>query len=60
MREQHSKKPDEARERIEQMFPDQSKAELFARHQHPGWAAWGHEVEGGCVRLEEYLRELGW
>jgi N6-adenosine-specific RNA methylase IME4 len=60
MREQHSKKPDEVRARIEQMFPDQSKVELFARYQHPDWAAWGDEVEDGCLRLKESLSELGW
>ncbi len=60
LREQHSKKPDEARERIEQMFPDQSKVELFARHQYPGWAAWGDETENGCMQLREYLSGLGW
>jgi len=58
-REQHSKKPDEVRSRIEQMFPDQSKVELFARHKSPGWSAWGDEVDS-CEDLKRYLNELGW
>ena len=43
-RREHSRKPDEVRERIEQMFPDQSKIELFAREVSDGWTSWGNEV----------------
>jgi len=43
-RMKHSKKPDEVRLRIEQMFPSQSKIELFARSPSIGWDAWGNEV----------------
>tara|TARA_A100001011_G_scaffold379234_1_gene444999 strand:+ start:17867 stop:18412 length:546 start_codon:yes stop_codon:yes gene_type:complete len=59
LREKHSKKPDEVRARIEQMFPDQTKVELFAREKHSGWSAWGDEV-AGCESLNGYLNELGW
>jgi len=44
MREEHSKKPDAVRKRIEQMFPEQSKIELFARQRVEGWDAWGNEI----------------
>lgn len=44
-REAHSTKPAEVRERIEEMFPVQTKIELFARHAVPGWDAWGLEIE---------------
>jgi len=44
MREKHSKKPDEVRNRISQMFPTQRKVELFARKRSSGWAAWGKEL----------------
>jgi N6-adenosine-specific RNA methylase IME4 len=44
MRGDHSSKPIEVRERIEQMFPDQRKIELFARDTAPGWDSWGHGV----------------
>ena len=44
-REKHSKKPDEVRRRIEQMFPEQRKIELFARDTNDGWDVWGNEVE---------------
>ena len=44
-RARHSKKPDEVRKRIEQMFPEQDKIELFARERVPGWDAWGLGIE---------------
>ena len=43
-RREHSRKPDEAYELIERMYPELPKIELFARHARPGWAAWGNEV----------------
>ena len=45
-RTSHSTKPDEVRHRIDQMFPDQAKVELFARTRGEGWVAWGTELEG--------------
>lgn len=44
MRGRHSAKPYEVRKRIELMFPDQDKIELFARERVEGWDAWGNEV----------------
>ena len=53
-RNEHSKKPDEARKRIELMFPTQNKIELFARKLNnklfedksfDNWDVWGNEVE---------------
>lgn len=41
----HSEKPDEARERIEKLYGDVPRIELFARKQHVGWDVWGNEVE---------------
>ena len=45
LRGKHSKKPDEIRKRIDQMFPTQNKIELFARQKTEGWDVWGNEVE---------------
>lgn len=42
--EEHSKKPDEARQRIEALMGDIPRIELFARQQPPGWDVWGNEV----------------
>ena len=44
-RRQHSRKPDEQYGKIERLYPDVPKLELFARHQQPGWDVWGSEVE---------------
>jgi N6-adenosine-specific RNA methylase IME4/ParB-like chromosome segregation protein Spo0J len=44
-RREHSRKPDEAYELIERMYPDLPRIELFARHARAGWAASGNEVE---------------
>jgi N6-adenosine-specific RNA methylase IME4 len=40
----HSEKPKELRYIIEK-FTAEPKIELFARARHPGWDAWGNEVE---------------
>lgn len=42
-RREHSRKPEEARQRIEQLF-DGPYVELFARTQAPGWRSWGNET----------------
>jgi N6-adenosine-specific RNA methylase IME4 len=41
----HSAKPDEARWRIEELFGDVPRIELFARKRYSGWTAWGFEAE---------------
>lgn len=42
--EEHSKKPEEVRRRIEALMGDVPRVELFARHYTPGWDVWGNEV----------------
>jgi len=44
-RTEHSTKPEEVRRRIELMFPDCKKVELFARTKVPGWDSFGNEIE---------------
>lgn len=41
---EHSRKPDEARSRIER-YCDGPYLELFARDQRPGWTSWGNEID---------------
>jgi len=43
---EHSRKPDEAREIIEKLYPGCRYLELFARHQKErrGWTYWGNEA----------------
>ena len=43
--EEHSKKPAEARRRIELLLGEVPRIELFARQKVPGWDCWGNEVE---------------
>jgi len=43
--EKHSKKPNEARDRIVQLMGDLPRIELFARQKVDGWDCWGNEVE---------------
>lgn len=44
-RREHSRKPDETRERIVQLMGNLPRVELFARQPTPGWEVWGNEVE---------------
>jgi N6-adenosine-specific RNA methylase IME4 len=43
-RGRHSEKPDVFAERIERLFPNVAKLEMFARKARPGWDVWGNEV----------------
>lgn len=43
--EQHSKKPDETRDRIVQLMGNLPRIELFARQRAKGWDAWGNEID---------------
>lgn len=43
--QEHSRKPDEARRRIDALMGDVPKVELFARQAAQGWDVWGNEVE---------------
>jgi len=47
---QHSKKPDEARDRIVELFGDLPRIELFARHKFVGWDAIGKDIDGLDIR----------
>lgn len=44
-RTKHSKKPIETANRINELFGDESKIELFARDTKEGWDYWGNEVK---------------
>lgn len=47
----HSEKPDEAREAIEDLFEsDVSRLELFGRKEVPGWTVLGDEITGRDIR----------
>lgn len=44
-RREHSRKPDEVREKIVELFGDLPRIELFARQKTAGWDSWGNEIE---------------
>lgn len=52
----HSAKPEEARERLERLFGEVSRIELFARRPRAGWDTWGNEIPNTIELLEEEKR----
>jgi N6-adenosine-specific RNA methylase IME4 len=44
-RTSHSTKPDEVRQAIDRMFPEQRRIELFARQKPENWDVWGLDVQ---------------
>jgi len=59
-RQEHSKKPNEVRRRIELMFKDLPKIELFAREKHIGWTCIGNEIDGKDIKqsINEVINEV--
>jgi len=49
-RRAHSKKPDEAYQRIEGVFGNVPRIELFARQSARGWDATGNDLDGADIR----------
>lgn len=47
--QEHSKKPNEVRERIVELIGDLPRIELFARERQEGWDVWGNEVESSVA-----------
>lgn len=54
---EHSRKPDEARERLVQLMGDVPRIELFARERVPGWECMGNAVEQFTPVMAEVSRE---
>jgi len=40
---EHSVKPEALQDRIDAVWPDADKLEMFARRTRPGWASWGNQ-----------------
>ena len=53
---EHSRKPDEARERLVTLMGDVPRVELFARQRHPGWHCWGNEVDSDLRLIEKPVK----
>lgn len=58
VRGRHSQKPLEVARRIERLFPDLPKIELFARDAKPGWACWGNEVSPDIQLTAEEIQPI--
>jgi N6-adenosine-specific RNA methylase IME4 len=56
---EHSQKPDEQYEKIERLYPNARKLELFARSRRSGWDVFGNQVEGS-IRLPTRLAPDKW
>jgi len=41
----HSQKPEALQDRIDEVWPDMPKLELFARRPRPGWTTFGNQVK---------------
>lgn len=53
----HSSKPDEVQERIEALYPANTKVELFARRRRNGWDAWGNQLPSPEMVVQEARRD---
>ena len=53
---EHSRKPDEIRDRIVELCGDVPRIELFARQKHEGWDCLGNEIDGKDIR--DAIREV--
>lgn len=51
--EEHSKKPQQARDRIVQLMGDVPRIELFARQKTEGWNVWGNEIASDIELAEK-------
>lgn len=52
---EHSRKPDEVYPRVQQLWGDVTRLEMFARYKHPGWDVWGNEVESDVEIAKEIM-----
>jgi N6-adenosine-specific RNA methylase IME4 len=41
----HSEKPEEAYQRLERLFGEVRRLDMFARCERPGWTVWGNEID---------------
>jgi site-specific DNA-methyltransferase (adenine-specific) len=48
---EHSRKPKGVLDRINLMYPDERKIELFCRYPSPGWDCWGNEAGLGQTEI---------
>lgn len=54
----HSEKPWEVRNRLEKLYGEVSRIELFARQECPGWDRWGNECENSIDIEPGFIAKL--
>lgn len=47
----HSTKPETLQDRLDVMFPNTTRIELFARRQRPGWTCLGNAIDGADLSI---------
>jgi len=52
-RQEHSKKPHQIYSKIESLYGEIERIELFARHKRQGWDVWGNQVPKETQNLLE-------
>lgn len=57
-RRAHSEKPDEAMERLECLYGNVRRIDLFARTVRPGWDAWGNEIAKSRMEIGQLILRL--
>lgn len=60
---EHSRKPDEAADRLVRLVGDVPRVELFARASRPGWDVWGNQAPGsiampGSISMPEHRENI--
>jgi site-specific DNA-methyltransferase (adenine-specific) len=57
---EHSRKPDEVRTKIEKLYGNIPRIELFARTRIEGWDVWGNEIDEKkeILKLKENKNEI--
>ena len=55
---EHSRKPDEVRDKIVELCGDIPRIELFARQSVDGWDCWGNEVDTILSKYKEIIGDI--
>ena len=50
----HSRKPDAFYKLLDEVYPTMPRIDLYARSRHPGWEAWGDQVDQTAGQLALY------
>ena len=59
---EHSEKPKEIFHRIEELYGDVPRIELFARDAYPNWDSWGNQAPKNSMELRpaEFVQPFDW